>query len=126
MVEFFPSGESVRRVVTLEPLHDEEFTWMPIMGFTSQLTKLDRRFRAADRIGSASLQSSSPAKAGDPVSTGFSNKHRPVFTGCLFRLWRLRLLRRLLWLLLPDEERWRNLQHRIVEMVHQPQATERD
>ncbi|MBV8824787.1 MAG: SRPBCC domain-containing protein [Bradyrhizobiaceae bacterium] len=44
LVEFFPSGESVRMVVTLEPLHDEEFTRMSIMGFTSQLTKLDRRF----------------------------------------------------------------------------------
>jgi hypothetical protein len=31
-------------VVTLEPMHDEEFSTMQTMGFTSQLTKLDRRF----------------------------------------------------------------------------------
>jgi uncharacterized protein YndB with AHSA1/START domain len=42
--EFFPLGESVRMVVTLDPMHDEEFTKMSTMGFTSQLTKLDRRF----------------------------------------------------------------------------------
>ena len=42
--EFFPSGESVRMVVTLDPMHDEEFTKMQTMGFTSQLTKLDQRF----------------------------------------------------------------------------------
>jgi uncharacterized protein YndB with AHSA1/START domain len=44
VVEFFPAGESVRMVVTLEPMHSEEFTKMSTMGFTSQLTKLDRRF----------------------------------------------------------------------------------
>jgi len=44
VVEFFPSGESVRMVVTLDPMHDEEFTRMSTMGFASQLTKLDRRF----------------------------------------------------------------------------------
>src|SRR5262245_64926276 len=44
VVEFFPSGESVRMVVTLEPMHDEEFTRMATMGFTSQLAKLDKRF----------------------------------------------------------------------------------
>jgi uncharacterized protein YndB with AHSA1/START domain len=43
-VEFFPSGTSVRMVVTLDPLHDEEFTKMSSEGFGSQLTKLDRRF----------------------------------------------------------------------------------
>lgn len=31
-------------VITLDPMHDEEFTKMSTMGFTSQLTKLDRRF----------------------------------------------------------------------------------
>jgi hypothetical protein len=31
-------------VVTLDPMHDEEFTRMSTMGFTSQLTKLDKRF----------------------------------------------------------------------------------
>lgn len=44
VVEFFPSGQSVRMVVTLDPMHDDEFTKMSTMGFTSQLTKLDRRF----------------------------------------------------------------------------------
>ena len=42
-VEFFPVGTSVRMVVTLEPMHDEDFTRMSAMGFTSQLTKLDQR-----------------------------------------------------------------------------------
>jgi hypothetical protein len=52
VVEFFPSGESVRMVVTLDPMHDDQFTKMSTMGFASQLTKLDRRFggqTAADR-----------------------------------------------------------------------------
>jgi len=44
VVEFFPSGPSVRMVVTLDRMHDDEFTKMQTMGFTSQLTKLDRRF----------------------------------------------------------------------------------
>ena len=44
VVDFFPSGQSVRMVVTLCPMHDEEFSNMQIQGFTSQLTKLDRRF----------------------------------------------------------------------------------
>jgi hypothetical protein len=43
-VEFIPSGEHVRMVVTLEPMHAEELTKMSIEGFTSQLTKLDKRF----------------------------------------------------------------------------------
>jgi uncharacterized protein YndB with AHSA1/START domain len=46
VAEFFPSGGTVRMVVTLDPMHDEEFTKMSVMGFTSQLTKLDRRFGA--------------------------------------------------------------------------------
>ena len=45
LVEFFPSGESVRMVITLEPMHDEEFTKMSTLGFTSQLAKLDKRFK---------------------------------------------------------------------------------
>jgi uncharacterized protein YndB with AHSA1/START domain len=44
VVEFFPSGESMRMVITLDPMHQEEFTKMSTMGFTSQLTKLDKRF----------------------------------------------------------------------------------
>jgi uncharacterized protein YndB with AHSA1/START domain len=45
VAEFFQSGESVRMVVTLDPMHDEEFTKMSTMGFTSQLAKLDKWFR---------------------------------------------------------------------------------
>ena len=43
-VEFFPTGQNVRMVVTLEPMHAEEFTKMSAEGFTSQLKKLDARF----------------------------------------------------------------------------------
>jgi len=43
-VEFLPSGDHVRMVVTLDPLHDEQMTRMSVMGFTSQLSKLDKRF----------------------------------------------------------------------------------
>lgn len=43
-VDFFPSGNSVRMVVTLDRLHNDEFTEMQKEGFTSQLTKLDARF----------------------------------------------------------------------------------
>jgi uncharacterized protein YndB with AHSA1/START domain len=49
-VELFPAGDEVRMVVTLDPMHDDEFTRMSTMGFTSQLGKLDRRF--AMRAGS--------------------------------------------------------------------------
>lgn len=48
-VDFFPSGDTVRMSITLDPMHDEEFTRMSAMGFTSQLTKLDKRF--GDRNG---------------------------------------------------------------------------
>jgi uncharacterized protein YndB with AHSA1/START domain len=44
VVEFFPSGETVRMVITLDPMHDEEFTKMSTMGMTSQLMKLEKRF----------------------------------------------------------------------------------
>ena len=44
VAEFFPSGEWVRMVVTLQPMHDEEFTKMSATGLSSQLTKLDKRF----------------------------------------------------------------------------------
>ena len=43
-VEFFPTGQNVRMVVTLEPMHSDEFTKMSSEGFTSQLKKLDARF----------------------------------------------------------------------------------
>ncbi len=42
-VEFFPSGDRVRMVVTLDPMHDPHWTKMSTMGLTSQLTKLDKR-----------------------------------------------------------------------------------
>ena len=45
VLEFFPSGSSVRMVVTLSPMHDPRFTQMQLEGFTSQLTKLDKRFQ---------------------------------------------------------------------------------
>ena len=44
LVEFFRLGDAVRMVVTVHPMHDDEFTRMTVEGFTSQLTKLDRRF----------------------------------------------------------------------------------
>jgi len=44
VVEFFASGDRTRMVVTLEPMHDDEFTKMSTEGFTSQLSKLDARF----------------------------------------------------------------------------------
>jgi uncharacterized protein YndB with AHSA1/START domain len=47
LVEFFPSADRVRMLVTLEAMHNDEFTGMQVMGFTSQLTKLDSRFQAA-------------------------------------------------------------------------------
>jgi len=43
-VDFFPSGDRVRMVVTLDGMHNDEFTKMQKEGFTSQLTKLDTRF----------------------------------------------------------------------------------
>ena len=44
VAEFFPAGGNVRMVVTLHRMHDDAFTRMQVEGFTSQLTKLDRRF----------------------------------------------------------------------------------
>ena len=49
VAEFFPSGETVRMVVTLDPMHNEEFTKMQTGGFTSQLSKLDKRYGAEKR-----------------------------------------------------------------------------
>jgi uncharacterized protein YndB with AHSA1/START domain len=46
IAEFFPAGDRVRMVVTLHAMHDETFTRMQVEGFTSQLTKLDKRFGA--------------------------------------------------------------------------------
>ena len=47
IVEFMPSGTATRMVVTLTPLHDEQWTRNAEMGWAGQLSKLDRRF--ADR-----------------------------------------------------------------------------
>jgi uncharacterized protein YndB with AHSA1/START domain len=43
-VEFSTLGDSVRMVVTLAEMHSAEFSKMQLEGFTSQLTKLDKRF----------------------------------------------------------------------------------
>lgn len=44
VAEFVPAGEHTRMIVTLEPMHDAETSGMQKEGFTSQLTKLDRRY----------------------------------------------------------------------------------
>ena len=45
VVDFFPASEGrVRMVVTLNQMHDAQFTKMQEQGFTSQLSKLDRRY----------------------------------------------------------------------------------
>lgn len=44
-VDLSAEGGSVRMVVTLQGMHDEKFTNMQKEGFTSQLGKLDKRFR---------------------------------------------------------------------------------
>ncbi|HVG61680.1 MAG TPA: SRPBCC domain-containing protein [Hyalangium sp.] len=44
VLELFPSGSSVRMVITLTPMHDAQTTQMQVEGFTSQLSKLDKRF----------------------------------------------------------------------------------
>ena len=49
VAEFFPSGETVRMVVTLDPMHSDEFTKMATDGFTSQLSKLDKRYGGEKR-----------------------------------------------------------------------------
>lgn len=43
-VDLFDEQGSVRMVVTLDGMHNPEFTEMQKQGFTSQLTKLDKRF----------------------------------------------------------------------------------
>jgi Activator of Hsp90 ATPase homolog 1-like protein len=49
VAEFFPSGETVRMVLTLDPMHDDMFTNMQTEGFTSQLSKLDKRYGGEKR-----------------------------------------------------------------------------
>jgi uncharacterized protein YndB with AHSA1/START domain len=43
-VDFFPAGDRVRMVTTLEPMHNEEFTQTAIMVYTGQLDDLEKRF----------------------------------------------------------------------------------
>ena len=49
MVDFFPSGEWVRMVVTLRPMHDEEFTQLASRGLASQLANLDKLYPIQQR-----------------------------------------------------------------------------
>jgi uncharacterized protein YndB with AHSA1/START domain len=46
-VEFQPVPGGVRMIVTLSAMHDAAFTQMQRMGFASQLTKLDKRYKNA-------------------------------------------------------------------------------
>ncbi len=43
-VDFFPAGETVRMVTTIEPMHNEDFTQTSIRVFLGQLDMLERRF----------------------------------------------------------------------------------
>jgi len=45
-VDFFPSGEWVRMVVSMSPMHDKEFTKMASEGLESQFRNLDRQFQS--------------------------------------------------------------------------------
>lgn len=47
VMELLPEGKHVRMVVTLDPLHDPEFTRMSKEGMESSLRKLERRYGAA-------------------------------------------------------------------------------
>jgi uncharacterized protein YndB with AHSA1/START domain len=44
-VDFFPVGDTVRMVTTIEPMHNEEFTQTAIRVFTAQLRMLEGRFQ---------------------------------------------------------------------------------
>jgi uncharacterized protein YndB with AHSA1/START domain len=43
-VDFYPEGEATRMVVTIHPHLDPHWTKMSVMGFNSQITKLDERY----------------------------------------------------------------------------------
>jgi uncharacterized protein YndB with AHSA1/START domain len=45
-VEFFPAGDFVRMVTTIEPMHNAEFTKTSIRVFTSQLKMLEEQFQS--------------------------------------------------------------------------------
>ena len=42
MVEFHPSGQGVRMVLTIDAMHDEHWTHMAVMGWESELGKLTK------------------------------------------------------------------------------------
>ena len=44
VMDFLPGVDAYESVVTLDPLHSEQFSKMQCEGMTSQLTKLDPRF----------------------------------------------------------------------------------
>lgn len=45
IVQFIPApGDRTRMIVTLSPMHNPEFSEMQKQGFTSQLSKLDKRY----------------------------------------------------------------------------------
>lgn len=46
-VDFYPAGDSVRMVTTIEPMHDEDFTQTSIRVFIGQLKMLEKRW---DRV----------------------------------------------------------------------------
>ena len=48
---FTEEGEAVRMVLTLDALHDAEWTQRQLEGMSSQLTKLDERFGSAEHAG---------------------------------------------------------------------------
>jgi uncharacterized protein YndB with AHSA1/START domain len=48
-VDFSPAGDQARMVVTIHPHLDPHWTRMSVEGFTSQLSKLDRRFGWTER-----------------------------------------------------------------------------
>ncbi|MBX7078523.1 MAG: SRPBCC domain-containing protein [Nannocystaceae bacterium] len=43
-VDFHATGKRATMIVTLDPMHSEQFSKMQVDGFTSQLGKLDARF----------------------------------------------------------------------------------
>jgi uncharacterized protein YndB with AHSA1/START domain len=43
-VDFFPTGDSVRMVTTIAPMHSDEFTQTSVRVFMGQLKRLEERF----------------------------------------------------------------------------------
>lgn len=48
-VEFFAEGKTVRMVVTLDPMHSDEWTQRAVMGWESQFGKLNRVIASSHR-----------------------------------------------------------------------------